>query len=266
MNKATLSASTVNGVSSESIDDLLADLDLDVATSGDDEIETIEPTELVLAGDDTNVVLEEVEELEASTDADDGLDVEELEMSIERAEGYKAQDAGSQLAGKPAEKAAKAPKVKKEATAKIPRQPREMSAIEPSVFVLEGEATDMSAAELEQNKIDVIGAAPSQKKIAEKYENLFTAIAIGKQPSVYVVQAFKLLEEKKSLTSTDIVAMLKGTYSQGTAQSQAGQIMKLFEVTKIAERTKNSLALNDNSVVAAKLRKILADAAAAKAA
>ena len=32
--------------------------------------------------------------------------------------------------------------------------------------------------------------------------------------------------------------------------SQAGQIMNLFDVVKIATRTKNTLVLNENSVVA----------------
>ena len=58
---------------------------------------------------------------------------------------------------------------------------------------------------------------PKQNKIAEKFENLFQQLGNGKLPSVYVVQAFKLLESKKSVTSADIVADFKTTYKQGTA-------------------------------------------------
>jgi hypothetical protein len=51
--------------------------------------------------------------------------------------------------------------------------------------------------------------------------------------------------------------MFKASHSQGTAQSQAGQMMNLFATTKVAERQKNTLVLNENSVVAQRLRDIL---------
>lgn len=264
MKNAEMAANVVNGVSAESIDDLLEDLDLGIepATSGQ-EIETIVAADEEVIEASADTVVEEVI-------GDEDLSIDELEMTIERAEGYSKQDSGEQIASSASEavatakanapKAGSTPKAAKAPRVSTPRQPRDVSAIDASFFVLEGDAASMTADELERNKQAVIDAAPSQKKIAEKYENLFMSLSVGKQPSTYVVQAFKFLEQKKTLSSTDIVAMLKGSYKQGTAQSQAGQIMKLFEVTKIATRTKNSLELNDNSVVATKLREILNNA------
>lgn len=121
----------------------------------------------------------------------------------------------------------------------------------------------MSDDDLATNKQEVIAAKPEQKKIGEKFVNLFVSLNAGKQPSVYITQAFKMLEEKKTFTGAELTAMLKVSYDQGTAQSQSGQIMTLFAAVKIATRNKNSLTLNDNSVVAERLRKIYEDAAAA---
>jgi hypothetical protein len=266
MKNAQMAGNVVNGVSAESIDDLLEDLDLGIEPARGEEIETIVASEEVI--EDVDTIVEEV--VAADVSGDDDLSIDELEMGIERAQGYQEQDGGEQLAGNATEtvasKKANAPKADstvktvKAPRASTPRQPRDVSAIAAEVFVLEGDASQMSADELESNKKAVIDAAPTQKKIAEKYENLFMSLSVGKQPSTYVVQAFKFLDQKKTLSSTDIVAMLKGSYKQGTAQSQAGQIMKLFEATKIATRTKNSLELNDNSVIAGKLRDILNNA------
>jgi len=256
MGTAVMATNTVNGVSIESIDDLLDDLDLGMTPSKGEEVETI-------------VATSEPEHQEEAIVEDD-ISIDDLEMSIERAASYAEQDPGEEVAGNATEavatqkaaapkggKTPKAAKAPKEATA---RKPRDIGSIDAAFFVLEGDASEMTPEALEQNKVDVIAAAPTQVKIAEKYENLFASLSVGKQPSVYVVQAFKFLDEKKTLSSTDIVAMLKGTYKQGTAQSQAGQIMKLFEATKIATRSKNTLELNDNSVVATKLREILNNA------
>ncbi|MER9176230.1 hypothetical protein NKH72_21880 [Mesorhizobium sp. M0955] len=222
----------------------------------------IESVESLLEGleldDNETVELEAVEEVIGDDIAEE--EVQDLELSLEREEAYNDQEGGVSAdmnteapaqaqAAQAAKKPARAPKA-----AGVARTPRDLATVDAAFFVLEGDAATMDAAALDANKAAVMSTVPSQKKIAEKFENLFSALSVGKQPSVYVVQAFKLLDAKKTLTSTDIVASFKGSYKQGTAMSQAGQIMNLFDVVKIAKRTKNTLVLNEDSVVAERIR------------
>lgn len=230
----------------ESVEALLDDLDL-----GDGDVAELETAEEV------------IEDIVGDDIADE--EVQDLELQLEREEAYNEQDGGASAdmnteapAQAQAAKAAttKAPRAPK--AAGVPRTPRDLATVDAAFFVLEGDAADMDQAALDANKAAVMSTVPTQKKIAEKFENLFSALSVGKQPSVYVVQAFKLLDDKKTLTSTDIVASFKGSYKQGTAMSQAGQIMNLFDVVKIAKRTKNTLVLNENSVIAERIRTAIA--------
>jgi hypothetical protein len=259
MKAAHISNTTVSA-NIEQIEDLLSDLDLDIEASG----ESNEIEEIVDDGD-TEVSAMSDEAIEENVDLDD------LEMAIER-DGFNASqeseitssaNASETLKKAKANKPAAGEKKVREKKEATPRAPRDMNSLDPVNFVLEGDATTMSSDDLETNKVAVMGAVPTQKKIAEKYENLFLALSQGKQPSVYVTQAFKLLDEKKTVTSADIVGMFKGVYKQGTAQSQAGQILTLFDAVKIATRQRNTLVMNDNSVVADKLRTIFENAKAA---
>lgn len=255
--QAANSAVTLAGSTAAQLDDLLDDLELDGLDGAEisDEVE-----EIVLEGE---VI---VEANGVVTDDDlETVDLVDLEMNIDREEGYAAQESELTISEKPAEAVAQA-KVKPTSTKAPrapagPRTPRDMASLDAKVFVLEGDATSMDTSDLDANKAAVMAALPSQKKIAEKFENLFAALHAGKQPSVYVVQAFKLLDAKKTVTGADITTLFKASYKQGTAQSQSGQIMTLFEVTKIATRQRNTLVLNDNSTVAERLREILKPAA-----
>ena len=102
---------------------------------------------------------------------------------------------------------------------------------------------------------------PAQVKIAEKFENLFTALSVGKAPSTYVMIAFKLLDEKKTVTSADIVAAYKASgLGEGTARSQSGQIMHLFATVEIATRVGQTLTLNASSTIADRIRKVISSA------
>lgn len=258
MTQTNTAAVGMSGAELSALDDMLDDLELDGLDGEEisDEVEeTIEASAVV-------------EEPAVVTDEElDTVDIDELEMSIDRNEGYASQESEMDVAEKPADAVAAAKNTPAASTprtpraASAPRTPRDMASLDAKVFILEGDASTMEASELEANKTAVMGAVPSQKKIAEKFENLFAALNAGKQPSVYVTQAFKLLDEKKTLTGTDITAMFKVSYKQGTAQSQSGQIMTLFEAVKIATRQKNTLVLNDNSVVAERLREIFKAAA-----
>lgn len=268
MKTAAQNASAPATPSIQAIEDMLDDLELDSLEAGDVNDEVIEDLELEAAPVEQTVV-EPVtdEELEAS------VDIEELDLALERDETYSAQESdvspveNAQAAvttakAKPA-RAAKTPKAA--GAVATPRTPRDLNALDPSVFVLSGDAATMDQATLDQAKTDALAKVPTQKKIAEKYENLFMSLAANRQPSVYVKQALALIDEKRSVTGADITAMFKGSYGQGTAQSQAGQIMVLFDAVGIAERTKNTLTLKADSVVAQKLRAIYANAGAAGA-
>lgn len=232
----------------EMLESLLDDLDLGAASS--------EPIE-------EDVVVEEDVVIEDGPAAElDDEELRTLEADITRTEAYAAQtskgdvDPNAPEEAKKNGKAAKANAAPKAAkTAGTPRAPRDLSALDEAHFELEdGVAADKAA---------VMASVPKQKKIAEKFENLFGAIAAGRKPSVFVTTAFALLDAKTTITSTDIVNAYKSgsdPYSEGTARSQAGQIMHLFDTVKIATRSKQTLTLNAKSTVAAKLRKIMAGA------
>ncbi|MBX4911449.1 hypothetical protein HJA82_29485 [Rhizobium bangladeshense] len=250
-------AVTLAGSTAAALDDMLDDLELDGLDGGDisDEVEEIIETSAI---DEEPATVTE-EDLE-------NVDIDALEMNLDREEGYASQESETDIPQNAAGAVAAArtqPAPRAPRAAGTPRTPRDMASLDAKVFVLEGDAASMSDDDLAANKTAVMGALPTQKKIAEKFENLFAALNAGKQPSVYVKQAFKLLDEKKTLTGTDITTMFKASYKQGTAQSQSGQIMTLFEATKIATRQKNTLTLNENSTVAKRLREIFATPATA---
>src|SRR5262249_20806810 len=108
------------------------------------------------------------------------------------------------------------------------------------------------------------------KKIADKFDNVLTELAAGKAPSVYTMACFRHLHAHGTATQTDLVAALKatkvkndkiakgsGTYSDGTARSQAGQIMELFRVLGVANRERQTLTLRSDSLIAEKLAELL---------
>jgi hypothetical protein len=216
---------------------------------------------------------EDVESALAEMEANDvteasGADIGELVLddsdlsAVEVVEGQEAAYEGQETkaADVAAPAATKPAKAKKAAgAAKTPRTPRELSTLDASHFVLTAEAP----ADLEANKATVIGSRPAQKKIAEKFDNLFQSIAAGKKPSIYVMGCFNVLADKGTVTQTDLVAALKATnskkgssYSEGTARSQAGQIMNLFATVGIATREKQTLTYVSDSPIAAKLKAI----------
>lgn len=229
---------------SPDLDSLLDDLDIQDASP--DSIEEI---------------VEEIEETtaEASAEVTDE-DLEGVNADLEREEVYATQestgdvDAGA-VEEKKTEKGKKASGQKRQST---PRTPRDMNSVAPEFFVLEGDLSKMSDDDKNKAKVDTIAANPTQKKIAEKFENLFTSISAGKAPSRYVVDAFKFLNGKKTMSSSDLIAHYQAAgLGTGTARSQSGQIMNLFAAVKIASRSNQTLTLNEKSVVADRLRKIL---------
>lgn len=214
-------------------------------------------------GDDVGdqPVIEAVEELDDLILEDNEL--RDLELTTERQEAYQDQvseldaDAGNVEKAKVEKKTkgAKTPRAPRAASTAAPRTPRiDLSSLDAVNFVLEGDASAMSDEDKDAAKTATLALMPSQKKVAEKFDNVFQQLAAGKLPSVYVVQAFKLLDTKKTMSSSDLTGDFKARYSQGTAMSQAGQIMNLFDTLKIATRSKNVLVLNEESVIAQRLR------------
>lgn len=198
---------------------------------------------------------EDIEEL-----ALDPEDERHLEERLRRAEIYEEQEAPKSVTKKDEEEAPKRGRGRprtKEAAAPKPKINRDISALEDEHFVLDTRGVEDN----HKNKLAIMGKRPGQKKVAEKFDNLLISLAHDKKPSVYVMQAFELLDEKKEITSGDIVAKLRGmnsnkgtSYDEGTARSQAGQIMALFPILEIASRDKQTLKLNKHSSVAKKLR------------
>lgn len=255
-----IATSTIPDATSAELAALEAALDgLTVETIGEQPIETIE---------DSGIVMETVETSDGVVmDTDE---VRDVEAALARLESYEEEGAGSSIetepSTEPTETAAKVAKVKTPRVAGAPRAPRDLSALSPEAFVL---TTDIPA-DLEKNKADVIAAAPLQKKIAEKFENILTSVAAGKRPSVYTMDCFEVLLDRSTVTSTELVsALLKRpvrdgsrTYSQGTAASQVGQIMNLFSTLKIAERKGNTLTINPDSTLVAAMAEMLTAPAA----
>jgi hypothetical protein len=162
----------------------------------------------------------------------------------------------------PAAAATKSASTKSTKPKKDPVQ-RDLGTMNPDLFRLEhGIATLPSPEERD----DVIRMRPTQKKIAEKFDNVFVALNAGKLPSVYTIACYSALKAKGTVTSSDLVAALQATqradgsktYDIGTARSQAGQMMALFDVLKIAKREKNSLTINPDSKLAERFDALLA--------
>lgn len=69
--------------------------------------------------------------------------------------------------------------------------------------------------------------------------------------------AFKLLDEKKTVISADVVGAYKASdLGEGTARSQSGQIMHLFATVGIADRSGQSLTLKGDSTIAERIHKL----------
>ena len=192
----------------------------------------------------------------------------ELETQLAREEVYTAQVSETTISTAPVAPVAskKTPRV-----AKTPRTPSsgtstktprvDVATLDDSVFeIIIGAPVDKAA---------VLAKKPLQKKIGEKFDNIFLSISAGTAPSRYIEIAFRKLEALGTMTSADLIAAMlaspssgpNDTLGKGTAHSQAGQIMTLFSVLGIADRSGHALTLRPDSAIAAKLRAIFAQTA-----
>lgn len=236
------------------LDTLLADLDLDETVDNDaDVLEALDDLNI----GDAEEVLEELVEADAG-DMDEE-ELQELELAVERTEAYNAQES-TPIASPEEQEAIKAKSTAKKrassgAKSSTPRTPRELSAVPAEFFILTGDDPAMDEAAKEALKAETMALKPTQVKVAEKFENLFTSLSAGKAPSIYVMTAFKLLASKGAMTSADLVGAYKlAGLREGTARSQSGQIMNLFAVVKIADRVGQTLTLRADSNIAERLR------------
>jgi hypothetical protein len=228
----------------------LDDLDLDdLDLSGADEAEAVEETE----------VLEDDE-------------MRELELHLERQEAYQEQTAAAVVTVEKQPAGAAKVKTPRSGSARgssVPRAARDLNTVAEEFFVLSGDAKGMDASQLTAAKTATIARKPSQVKIAEKFDNLFTAVASGKLPSVYTMIGFRLLDANKKITSGDLIAALKtelANCGEGTARSQCGQLMNLFAAVGIADRSGNTLELRSDSLLAERIRELEKPAASVPAA
>lgn len=199
-------------------------------------------------------VIEHIGELDAASES-------AVEGAIAKAEVYEELPGGGTAIIAPA----KETKEKKVRAAKTPKEPkvkivRELSALPAETFLMHAFFSPSDA-----YKAEVIGLRPAQKKIGEKFDNLFLSIAANRKPSTYTMACFNVLAEKGTVTSMDLVGALKAStvstgktkgtgYNEGTARSQAGQLMALFDIVGIATRDKQTLTLISDSPIAAKLK------------
>lgn len=231
----------------------------------DDETIVEEPTEDITEEVATEVEAAEEAEAEVIDEVDAALaaadDLEDLaldpddEAVIDRMEAYDSQEASSTDLDVDAAKKAKTTKPKKARAGGTRAPKKDVNAIDPEYFVLN---TDTAPADLAQNKADVIAKRPIQVKIAEKFDNLFAAIASGAKPSRYTALAYEFLKSKGEITQKELNAHYEAQgVGPGTASSQSGQLMNLLVNVEIAVRDGKALKINPNSKVAERLDPIL---------
>jgi hypothetical protein len=238
-------------IAAAEVEDVLADLDLDD-----------------MALEDLDLSGAEVEVSEVL--ADDQM--RELEQHLERQEAYQEQTAAAVVTVEKQPAGAAKVKTPRSGSARgssVPRAARDLNTVAEEFFVLSGDAKGMDASQLTAAKTATIARKPSQVKIAEKFDNLFTAVASGKLPSVYTMIGFRLLDANKKITSGDLIAALKTELTncgEGTARSQCGQLMNLFAAVGIADRSGNTLELRSDSLLAERIRELEKPAASVSAA
>jgi hypothetical protein len=122
----------------------------------------------------------------------------------------------------------------------------------PDNIVLESADADLSAEDLQSKVTDFLSVVDgTAKKVQEKVINILASAAKGVKLSDFTKTALKLLLEKGSASSKEIYeAMIAAEWRVGTARSQSQQMMQLLPLVKIATRTKDTLTVNPDSVLA----------------
>lgn len=241
----------------DAMEALLADLEI----PDDETIEAIEAVEELEA-------IEAVEELEAiaSKAEIEAQAVAGLEAELVKAEIYEEAEVGSEIVDNIETKAEveavpAADKPKRERKKASSAATSKSEAIERNLNALPYEAFQVKIGGVaeEINKTTLLSLRPTQKKIAEKFDDLIIKLHAGRKPSSYTVDCFEILDKSATpMTSKNLIAeMVAKGHAPSTANSQVGQMMVLFTVLGIASRENQTLTLHSDSAFAAKLRKFV---------
>lgn len=229
-----------------------------------------------------------IDALSVTDDELDGLDLEAdlSAMTPEQALEAEISAAADQQASEtPAEPTVEA---KPEKAPKAPKAPKEPKA--PAVTYINGKASDvlaarvgnvnemllleaadleLSAEELEAKQrdlLDMLNARPrtgsessTQKKVAEKVVMLFTWMKKGGTLNEVMRRTFTVLARDGHIISGDKgnlhAELLSKPYSVGTCRAQAGQMMAMLPMLKIANKSeKGRLEVNPDSLIFAKVK------------
>lgn len=228
-----------------------------------DSLEDVNAIEEIAAAeeDETDADAEEVAPVEASGNYSED-EIDDLELAVDKAAAYEAQESapiGGGEDGKISSEGTVNTRTRSSSSTprtSTPRAPRDMASVSPECFILNGDASTRSDEDKAAAKTAVMAATPGQKKVAEKFENVFLNMSAGRAPSKYVMTAFAALDKNKTMSSSEVVAAFKTSgVGEGTARSQSGQIMVLFAALGIAERDGKTLKMKEDSNVAEYLRK-----------
>lgn len=230
------------------IDKVLADFDVaDFSVEGDiEEIETIEEIEPVLEAEP--VEIQELDQLDA-----------ELTKTAVYEESVSTTDTIDDLEAVPEAVVEKPKKERKARAPKAPKAPpmeRDLTALPPEAFVLN---LGDPATQAHKDGMLAVRSGITIKKVAEKFDQTIAALAAGRKPSTYVIDAFAALDKEKSQSYAQLIQnFLDMGYLKGTATAQVGQIMQLFPVLGIADKEGATLKLRSGSAFAEKLRTLTA--------
>lgn len=235
----------------------VADLDALLSAMDQEEIvaapEAVEPVEAIEELDVAEAPVEAVEAVDETLDDDFLAD---LEVAAAKASAYETQaaeempDIAETIAGTADVKVKKTRTTSKAASPAAPRAPRDLASVPAEFFDVFTDSNLTEASDLEAAKTGMIGKRPGQVKIAEKFDNLFIQLAAGRKPSTYVMLAVDLLNAKSEFSSADLIGHYKANgLGDGTARSQTGQIMVLFDTVGIAQRVGQKLTKRANSKI-----------------
>lgn len=111
---------------------------------------------------------------------------------------------------------------------------------------------DSEDGELSEEQLSAVLDSVTQVKVQDKVGNLLACAVSGATPSKLTMIGIKaLIDAPGVVTSKQMIAAFKAHgYTDGTANAQAGQMMAMFPVLKLATRTERGvLNPNSNSVI-----------------
>lgn len=276
------------------LDDLFAEIDNESLLGAPDtltEAFAAQDSALDALDEIVGAISDSVPEIDDSLGELDGLfDENELDLDALSLDAVDAENAPEVAVSEPEAKDAPKTEVKKE-TSTPKKAPKEKSPTtnratyynssksqvlldrlggDTSDIVLEFSDAELSDEELKEKQrsfLSLLNNQPTinsdgqtvQKKVAEKVVILFTMFKHKKTWNEVMYRTFKLLLTDGYIQSGDKgnlhLELLSKPYSVGTARAQAGQMMQMLPLLKIAkEDIKGRLVINEDSTIVARLR------------